>query len=83
MRDPDYGDEAYDLRRDPRELENLLAHKGVEEPPEVAQLRRRVDQCHYIGFLEKTWFPNGHYLFRINWFLPGHELASPTVVTQS
>jgi len=44
LRDPDYGDEAYDLGRDPRELFNLLGDKGSAEPPEVGKLRRRVDQ---------------------------------------
>lgn len=42
--DPDYGDEAYDLGRDPRELFNLLGDKGSAEPPEVGKLRRRVDK---------------------------------------
>jgi arylsulfatase A-like enzyme len=40
--DPDYGDEAYDLRRDPWELENLLNQRGAAEPAEVAALRARV-----------------------------------------
>jgi hypothetical protein len=43
VRDPDYGDEAYDLRTDPRELDNLLAD-GAEAPAGVAELRRRVDE---------------------------------------
>ena len=43
VRDPDYGDEAYDLSSDPKELDNLLAD-GADAPPEVAELRRRVDE---------------------------------------
>jgi arylsulfatase A-like enzyme len=42
IRDPDYGDEAYDLRTDPFELDNLLA-RGGSRAPEVDGLRRRVD----------------------------------------
>jgi arylsulfatase A-like enzyme len=42
-KDPDYGDEAYDLRADLRELRNLLGNKGAE-PAEVAALRRRADE---------------------------------------
>ena len=44
VRDPDYGDEAYDLRSDPRELVDLLRPGAALEPPEVAELRGRVDQ---------------------------------------
>ena len=40
--DPDNGDEAYDLRRDPRELNNLLAD-GRGEAAEVAGLRKRLE----------------------------------------
>ena len=40
IHDPDYGDEAYDLREDPWELHNLL-QRG-EEPPEVSELREAV-----------------------------------------
>jgi arylsulfatase A-like enzyme len=52
VRDPDYGDEAYDLQSDPRELNNLLGRAGAGDgrnsgpgakPPEVTELRRRVD----------------------------------------
>ena len=43
VRDPDYGDEAYDLQSDPSELVNLLG-AGGQEPAEVAELRRRVDR---------------------------------------
>ena len=43
VRDPDYGDEAYDLRTDPKELDNLLAD-GAVAPDEVAELRRKVDE---------------------------------------
>jgi len=43
LRDPDYGDEAYDLRSDPAELVNLLG-PGGKEPAEVASLRGRVDR---------------------------------------
>ena len=44
VRDPDYGDEAYDLRKDPNELLNLLGAQGNGEPAEVGALRRRVDE---------------------------------------
>ena len=42
--DPDYGDEAYDLRADPKELSNLLNRGRGEKPAEIAELRRRVEQ---------------------------------------
>lgn len=42
VRDLDYGDEAYDLRTDTKEL-NTLIRRGQPEPPEVTELRRRVD----------------------------------------
>lgn len=42
IRDPDYGDEAYDLRTDPKELDNLL-EGGAPAPAEVARLREKVD----------------------------------------
>ena len=35
--DPDYGDEAYDLRQDPWEMRNLL--QCEQDPPEVGELR--------------------------------------------
>jgi arylsulfatase A-like enzyme len=44
VRDPDYGDEAYDLRSDPKELVNLLYERDAREPDEVTELRRRVDR---------------------------------------
>ena len=40
--DPDYGDEAYDLRNDPNEIDNLLQGEGKSVPTEVAELRERV-----------------------------------------
>jgi len=43
VRDPDYGDEAYDLQRDPRELVNLL-NDGAAGPAEVDRLRQQVDK---------------------------------------
>jgi len=43
VRDPDYGDEAYDLRNDPKELNNLLRQGGGPEPADVTDLRTRVD----------------------------------------
>lgn len=42
-RDPDYGDEAYDLRENKWELENLLNPGMPPPPPQVDALRRRVD----------------------------------------
>lgn len=41
-RDPDFGDEAYDLRRDPQELVNLLSPGCAPAPVPVEALRRRV-----------------------------------------
>jgi len=41
IRDPDYGDEAYDLSADARELSNLLQDGASPEPKEVADLRQR------------------------------------------
>jgi hypothetical protein len=43
-RDPDYGDEAYDLRTDPLELDNLLNPGRGPAAPLVEHLRRRVDE---------------------------------------
>ena len=45
-RDPDFGDEAYDLRRDPCELSNLLNPGRRSAPDEVDALRRCVDDWH-------------------------------------
>jgi len=42
VRDADYGDEAYDLRADPKELATLVG-RGQPEPLEVANLRGRTD----------------------------------------
>ncbi|MFW6039200.1 MAG: sulfatase [bacterium] len=42
IRDPDYGDEAYDLEADPNELRNLLKN-GQPGPAGVQQLQREMD----------------------------------------
>jgi hypothetical protein len=42
VHDPDYGDEAYDLRTDPTEIRNLLVDAGAEMPAEIVELRARV-----------------------------------------
>jgi arylsulfatase A-like enzyme len=42
-RDPDNGNEAYDLRADPHELKNLLNHTGAAPPQQVDALQRSVD----------------------------------------
>jgi arylsulfatase A-like enzyme len=42
VHDPDYGDEAYDLRRDPTELDNLLQRDDGPLAPEIGELRARV-----------------------------------------
>jgi arylsulfatase A-like enzyme len=69
VRDPDYGDEAYDLRHDPRELENLLGREGVEEPSEVSSLRRRVDQWEEqcVRLRERLEIAPGYRGFDFDW----------------
>ena len=42
VQDPDYGDEAYDLRTDPTEIQNLLGSTGEKAPAEIAALREQV-----------------------------------------
>jgi arylsulfatase A-like enzyme len=44
VRDPDYGDEAYDLQNDPTEIRNLLSGSSHEVPAEVVELRERVTE---------------------------------------
>ena len=44
VQDPDYGDEAYDLRTDPTEIKNLLADSGAEVATVVAKLRERISE---------------------------------------
>lgn len=41
-RDPDFGDEAYDLRRDPMELANLIGRETDGVATAIGELRRRV-----------------------------------------
>lgn len=43
IRDPDNGDEAYDLKSDPRELRNLLNDGCPPLPQEVLDLRNKID----------------------------------------
>ncbi|MBT4820556.1 MAG: sulfatase-like hydrolase/transferase [Lentisphaerae bacterium] len=43
VRDPDYGDEAYDLQTDPHELSDLLRASPSGSTPEVDALKRQVD----------------------------------------
>lgn len=43
IRDPDHGDEAYDLKRDPLELHNLLSG-GSAPTSAIARLSRQLDQ---------------------------------------
>jgi arylsulfatase len=43
VRDPDYGDEAYDLGSDPCELCDLLRPSPGDSPPAVQDLKRRID----------------------------------------
>lgn len=42
VRDPQYGDEGYDLTRDPHELRNVLQNDG-NPPPEVVHLQKLLD----------------------------------------
>ena len=44
LRDPDRGDEAYELEMDPYELNNILNDRGRARPTWVDALRHRVDQ---------------------------------------
>lgn len=44
IRDPDYGDEAYDLRTDPHELRNLMNPGAGPLPEEADTLRRRIGE---------------------------------------
>ena len=44
LRDGQYGDEAYDLRKDPKELSNVLVSSTSSEPAWVTDMRGRVDQ---------------------------------------
>jgi arylsulfatase A-like enzyme len=69
VRDPDYGDEAYDLRSDPRELVNLLRGKSVSEPAEVTELRRRVDEweAECLKLREQLGVVPGHRHFEQGW----------------
>jgi hypothetical protein len=41
-RDPDYGDEFYDLRKDPKELRNLYGSNAAPELP-IDELRHQID----------------------------------------
>ncbi len=44
VRDPDYGDEAYDLMQDPYELNNLLNPEQEAHPEAIDDLRRQLKQ---------------------------------------
>lgn len=44
VHDPDYGDEAYDLRSDPTEIRNLMGGTAKGTPTEIAELRERVSE---------------------------------------
>jgi arylsulfatase A-like enzyme len=69
VRDPDYGDEAYDLRADPSEIRNLFGESGAEIPAEVADLRERVSlferQC--LELREELGVVPGHRGFEKGW----------------
>ena len=78
VRDPDYGDEAYDLHSDPRELNNLLKEAGADggkrcapdtEPTEVKALRRRVDEweAECIGLRKELGVVPGDRGFSEGW----------------
>lgn len=43
IRDPDYGDEAYDLKKDPLELRNLL-NSNTQPPAGVIELQQQMDK---------------------------------------
>ena len=44
VRDPDFGDEAYDLATDPHELRNLLATRQTARAAGLDDMRRRVGE---------------------------------------
>ena len=68
-RDPDFGDEAYDLRNDPKELVNLLAQSSSGEPREVNKLRRSVDAWHTecVRLREELGILPGYRGFDVGW----------------
>ena len=69
VRDPDYGDEAYDLRDDPQELNDLLKSQPAGEPPEISALRRRVDEweAECIRLREELGVVPGDHGFHEGW----------------
>ena len=68
VRDPDYGDEAYDLRSDPRELKELFT-SGAPLPDDVGELRRRIDEweAECIGLREELGVVPGDRGFQKEW----------------
>jgi arylsulfatase A-like enzyme len=69
IRDPDYGDEAYDRRRDPWELDNLLNPGKPTPPARVDALRRRVDEwaATCLGLRERLGVVLGDRGFQDGW----------------
>lgn len=67
--DRDYGDEAYDLRHDPKELRNLLMAGATHMPPEIQELqsslRKWEEQC--IALREKLGVIPGYRGFEKGW----------------
>ena len=66
-RDPDFGDEAYDLRADPHELVNLL--NDATESGEVGELRGRVDawEAECLALRDKLGVIPGYRGFDEGW----------------
>jgi len=67
--DPDYGDEAYDVKHDPNELHNLLMPGATRMPPAIQELQRLLrkweEQC--IALQEKLGVIPGYRGFEKGW----------------
>ncbi len=69
VRDADWGDEAYNLREDPLELDNLLNPGCPPPPPEVDELRRSVDahEAECLELRDRLGVVPGYHGFDPQW----------------
>jgi uncharacterized sulfatase len=69
VHDPDYGDEAYDLRRDPTEIRNLLGDSRAQIPNEVTELRERAREFEWecLRLRDELGVVPGHRGFVEGW----------------